>query len=261
MSQYIHLLTNSALNMPNDLWVPSTENIAPQKTHQVALGAFYNLLNILDFSIEGYYKTMDNTIEYKDGASFFGVSTDWQDRVNMGMGWAYGIELMVQKNVGKLTGWIGYTWAKSMRKFDRYGQEINFGNPFPAKFDRRHDIKITVAYKASEKIDFAASWLFASGNATTLALYSFKGLEGDNLQYISSRNNYRMPPYHRLDLGINFNKKFKRGGVSTWNISIYNVYNNQNPFMLFVDSEQNRTVLKQLSIFPIMPSVSYSYKF
>lgn len=261
MSQYIHLLTNSALNMPNDLWVPSTEKIAPQKTHQVALGAFYNLLNILDFSIEGYYKTMDNTIEYKDGASFFGVSTDWQDKVNMGMGWAYGIELMVQKNVGKLTGWIGYTWAKSMRKFDRYGQEINFGNPFPAKFDRRHDIKITVAYKASEKIDFAASWLFASGNATTLALYSFKGLEGDNLQYISSRNNYRMPPYHRLDLGINFNKKFKRGGVSTWNISIYNVYNNQNPFMLFVDSEQNRTVLKQLSIFPIMPSVSYSYKF
>ena len=169
MSQYIHLLTNSALNMPNDLWVPSTENIAPQKTHQVALGAFYNLLNILDFSIEGYYKTMDNTIEYKDGASFFGVSTDWQDKVNMGMGWAYGIELMVQKNVGKLTGWIGYTWAKSMRKFDRYGQEINFGNPFPAKFDRRHDIKITIAYKASEKIDFAASWLFASGNATTLA--------------------------------------------------------------------------------------------
>ncbi len=268
MSQYIHLLANSTMNMPTDLWVPSTEKIAPINTHQVALGVFYNLKKQMDFSIEGYYKTMNNIVEYKDGASFFGISKDWQEKVNMGKGWAYGVEFMVQKNVGKFTGWVGYTWAKSMRQFDRYGQEINFGKPFPAKFDRRHDLKITVAYKISDRIDLAGSWLFATGNATTLALHSYSGLvrgnyNSERLPYISSRNNYRMPSFHRLDLGINFNKKTKLGGISTWNISIYNVYNNQNPFILYTEENYNSKgkKLKQLSLFPIIPSVSYSYKF
>lgn len=268
MNQYIHLLANSTMNMPTDLWVPSTEKIAPINTNQVAFGIFYNLKKLLDLSIEGYYKTMNNIVEYKDGATFFGISKDWQDKINMGRGWAYGIEFLVQKSAGKFTGWIGYTWAKSMRQFDRYGQEINFGKPFPAKFDRRHDFKITAAYKISDRIDLAGSWLFATGNATTLALHSYSGLvtgkyNSGQLPYISSRNNYRMPSYHRLDLGINFNKKTKLGGISTWNISIYNVYNNQNPFILFTEeSSYNKgKILKQLSLFPIIPSVSYLYKF
>jgi len=273
MSQYIHLLANSTMNMPTDLWVPVTARIAPMGTHQVAVGAFYNIKNIVDFSIETYYKTMNNIIEYKDGASFFGISQGWEDKVNMGKGWSYGVEFLAQKSVGKATGWIGYTWSKSMRQFDRKGQEINFGNPFPAKFDRRHDLKITFAYKFSNKIDVSANWLFSTGNATTLSLQSYTGLAvedyyGSNssstLQYISSRNNYRMPSYHRLDLGINFHKK-KKHGERTWTISFYNTYNRQNPFFIMPDTKYengiSRPVLMQVSIFPIIPSISYSFKF
>lgn len=269
MNQYIHLLANSTMNMPTDLWVPSTDKIEPINTHQVAVGAFYNLNNIFDFSVEGYYKIMNNIVEYKDGASFFGYTEGWEDKVNMGKGWAYGVEFLAQKNFGKLTGWVGYTWSKSMRLFDRYGQEINFGKPFPAKFDRRHDLKVTAAYKLNDRIDFAASWLFSTGNATTLSLRSYhSSIEYDydntmQIDYISSRNNYRMPSYHRLDIGVNFNRK-KKHGIRTWNISIYNVYNNQNPFLLITDTApypRKGKILKQVSIFPIIPSVSYAYKF
>ncbi len=269
MNQYIHLLANSTMSMPTDLWVPSTQKVEPISTHQVAVGAFYNFKKLFDLSVEGYYKTMNNIVEYKDGASFFGYTQGWEDKVNMGKGWAYGIEFLMQKNVGKLTGWIGYTWSKSMRLFDRYGQEINFGKPFPAKFDRRHDFKVTAAYKLSDRIDFAASWIFSTGNATTLSQQFYQTLDERNpnnsyiVNHISSRNNYRMPSYHRLDIGVNFNKK-KKHGIRTWNISIYNVYNNQNPFMLLVGTApypRKGNVLKQLSIFPIIPSISYSYKF
>ncbi len=265
MSQYIHLLSNSTLFMPTDLWVPATRKIVPLNTHQISAGVFYNLKKMFDFSLEGYYKTMNNVIEYKDGTNYFISSDGWENRVSVGRGWSYGIELFVQKTVGRVTGWIGYTLAKSMRLFDKEGQEINFGRPFPAKFDRRHDFKITAAYKINDKIDISSSWLFQTGNATTLAMHEYTNIEGRVQEHIESRNNYRLPNYHRLDLGINFNKK-KRIGTRTWNISVYNLYYNQNPFLLMVDNEyygingNSRKVLRQLSLFPIIPSVSYSYK-
>jgi hypothetical protein len=281
MSQYIHLLSNSSISLPTDLWVPVTKRIVPMNTHQVAVGAFYNLKKTVDFSAEIYYKTMDNLLEYKDGASFFGVSTGWEEKVNMGRGWAYGFELMAQKSVGKTTGWVAYTWAKSERLFDRTGQEVNFGRVFPAKFDRRHDISIVVSHKFSPKFDIGATWVFSTGNATTLALqqYNAASIEGNNgyysgynLDYFESRNNYRMPNYHRLDLSVNFHKK-KKHGTRTWNISIYNVYNQMNPFLVSEGVDDNNSyydydgnwhskkVLKQISIFPIIPSVSYIYSF
>lgn len=264
MSQYIHLLSNSTLFLPTDLWVPATRKVVPLNTHQVSAGVFYNLKKMFDFSIEGYYKTMNNIIEYKDGTNYFLSSEGWENKVNTGRGWAYGVEVFVQKTVGKLTGWVGYTWAKSTRLFDREGEEINFGRPFPAKFDRRHDLKITSAYKINDKIDLSASWLFQTGNATTLSLHEYTNIEGQREEHIESRNNYRLPNYHRLDLGVNFNKK-KRVGTRTWNISIYNLYNNQNPFMLMVDyadmpNGRSHKVLRVFSLFPIIPSVSYSYK-
>ena len=145
MSQAVHLLSNSNISLPTDLWVPSTDRIEPMRSKQAAAGLFYSL-GVVDLSLEGYYKHMDNVLEYRDGASFFGSTTGWEDKVAMGKGWAYGVEFLVQKKTGRLTGWIGYTWSKTMRQFDREGHVINFGKPFPAKYDfRLRDRRLRIA--------------------------------------------------------------------------------------------------------------------
>ena len=270
MTQYVHLLSNSSLSLPTDLWVPVTKNIVPMNAHQVSLGAFYELPRLFDISVEGYYKTMDNLLEYKDGASFFGSSDTWENKVCMGKGWAYGIEFLVQRSFGKTTGWIGYTWAHAKRKFDREGMEINGGKVFPAKYDRRHDISITVQHKFSERFDLSGTWVFSSGNCGTLGTQVYEGLM-DEWGYIPSinaleRNNFRMGNYHRLDLSVNFHKQ-KKHGIRTWNISVYNVYNHKNPFIVYTDygwdeaTQTEKKKLMQASLFPIIPSVSYSFKF
>lgn len=284
MGQYIHLLCNSNLSLPSDLWVPVTENIKPMRSKQVAAGAFYDISRF-EFSLEGYYKTMDNVLEYKDGASYFGMSTGWEDKVCMGRGWSYGLEFLVQKKTGKTTGWIGYTLARSMRQFDRPGNIINDGQPFPAKYDRRHDIGATVTHKFSKRFDLSATFVFSSGNCGSLGFDDYKLVEPTGAgakagfpdsgwwnsgTYLPNRNNYRMPAYNRMDIGMNFYKQ-KKHGTSIWNISAYNVYNRLNPFIVLVDYEyemdvktgmgKSWPVLKQLSIFPIIPSVSYTFKF
>ena len=280
MNQYINLLSNNSISMPTDLWVPATQLIDPMKSDQYAFGIFYNLKNLLDLSLEGYYKSMNNLIEYKDGASFMGESSGWEEKVVMGRGWSYGLEFLAQRSFGNTTGWLGYTWSKTERLFDRPGQELNYGRIFPAKYDRRHDLSLTVMHKFSEKIDLSGNWVFATGNTATLGLHTNQGPVIPNTNemynypnsqtYISSRNNYRYNNYHRMDLGVNFHKK-KKHGIRTWNISIYNVYNQLNPFMVYQSSDgsynpqtgqyESKNVLKQVTLFPIIPSVSYSYKF
>ncbi len=295
MSQYIHLLSNSSLSLPTDLWVPVTKRIAPMQSTQYSAGLFYNLANLLDLSVEGYYKSMNNLIEYKDGATFFGSSTGWEDKVSMGRGWAYGVEFLAQKTVGNTTGWIGYTWSKSERLFDRPGQEINNGIAFPAKYDKRHDLSVVVSHKFSDRFDIAATWVYSTGSCGTLALQTYGGTDipqsissnyypayyyggikpetnpiTTSLPYISSRNNFRYEPYHRLDIGVNFHKQLKHGR-RTWNVSVYNAYNQLNPFLTTVTTKYNynyqtgmmveKKALTQISIFPIIPSVSYTYKF
>ena len=285
MNQYIHLLSNSNMELPTDLWVPVTKRIEPMKSQQISVGAFYNLLNSIDLSVEAYYKSMDNLIEYKDGATFLGESTGWEDKVNIGRGWAYGLEFLAQKTIGKTTGWIGYTWSKTERLFDRPGQELNNGKVYPAKYDRTHDLSIVVSHKFSDKFDIAATWVYSTGNAGTLALQNYAGPVPDvkgaingiyafqnmtSVPYISTRNNYRYEPTHRLDVGVNFHKKLKHG-KRTWNISVYNAYNQLNPFLTTVktnsvlDSQTGKynlvKQLTQISIFPTIPSVSYTYKF
>ncbi len=270
MTQYVHLLSNSSLSLPTDLWVPVTKNIVPMNAHQWSLGAFYELPRLFDISVEGYYKTMDNLLEYKDGASFFGSSDTWENKVSMGRGWAYGVELLVQRSFGKTTGWVGYTWAHSNRQFDREGMTINNGNVFPAKYDRRHDLSITVQHKFSDRFDLSGTWVFSSGNCGTLGTQIYDGLPNENgfLTQINAleRNNFRMPSYHRLDLGVNFHKQ-KKHGIRTWNISVYNVYNRNNPWVVYTGykwdeaTQTEKKTLMQASIFPIIPSVSYSYKF
>lgn len=279
MGQYIHMLSNSSISLPTDLWVSATTKIDPMRSHQYSAGLFWLWSDIADVSLEGYWKTMHNLIEYKDGASFMGFSSDWEEKVSMGNGKAYGMELLLQRSFGKTTGWIGYTWAKSTRLFNRLGQEINFGREFPAKYDRRHDVSITMSHKFSDRVDVSASWVYSSGSTGTLAMQYNKPLAvthtnlmgyEDYMPYISSRNNYRLNAYHRLDLGVNFHKK-KRWGMRTWNVSIYNAYNQMNPFMVYPSNEINynsstgdtnsRDVLKQITLFPIIPSVSYTIKF
>lgn len=278
MTQYLHMLSNSSISLPTDLWVPVTARIAPMTSQQVAGGLFYSVKNIVDLSVEGYYKYMDNLLEYKDGASFWGSSQGWEDKVCMGSGWAYGVEFLVQKSVGKFTGWVGYTWSHTNRLFDREGQMLNEGRVFPAKYDRRHDLSIVATYKFSENIDASVSWVFCSGNAATLGLQEFDpgetgGFNDDyyyyddnTLPYINNRNNYRLPNYHRMDVSLNFHKQL-RHCVRTINISVYNVYNRQNPYLVYESYEWNwmnnsRTkYLTQLSLFPILPSISFNWKF
>jgi len=225
---------------------------------------------------------MNDLVEYKEGASFFSLDQKWQSKVAQGEGWSYGIELLLMKKYGKTTGWVGYTWSKSERLFNRPGQVISFGNTFPYKYDRRHDVSIVVSHKLSERIDMGLTWVYGTGNATTLgyekypAYYQTKvqsqqllyqgylsSYEGSpDITYYSSRNNFRMPAYHRLDFGINFHKR-KKWGKRTWSVSVYNLYNRKNPFMLQWkhDYVTKKYELKQISLFPIIPSVAYRFEF
>ncbi|MFV0554580.1 MAG: TonB-dependent receptor [Mangrovibacterium sp.] len=264
MQQYLHLLTNTTIGLPTDLWLPTTEKVKPQISHQYATGLVYGGFEKVELSAEAYYKEMENVIEYTEGASFFSVGAGWEDLVASGRGKAYGVELMAKKDIGKTTGWIAYTWAKTERQFD----ELNFGNWFPAKYDRRHDVSIVLTHKFSEKFDIGATWVYGTGNAMSLPT-QYVGVHdeddvrwGNNLVgHLDQRNNYRMPAYHRLDLGMNFNKKKERG-VRTWNISVYNAYSRQNPYYLYLQQQNDGSyALQQISLFPIIPSVSYIFKF
>ena len=270
MTQYMHLLSNSSISLPTDLWVPVTARIKPMQAHQVAVGAMYSWSGIADFSVEAYYKHMDNLMEYRDGASFWGSSVGWEDKVCLGRGWSYGVEFLVQRTIGKFTGWVGYTWSHSDRIFDREGEEINGGNKFPAKYDRRHDISIVAMYKFNKRIDLSLTWVYSSGNMATLALREYEGEDGSVVAYVEQRNNYRMPAYHRMDVSVNFHKKLKHGN-RTINVSVYNLYNHKNPFLIYksegrvstnsTTGEVYPSSLIQLSVFPIIPSISYTFKF
>ena len=268
VSQYIHLLSNTSVSLPTDLWVPITKDIPPMRSMQVAAGLSYNLLNQLEISVEGYYKYSKNLLEYKEGASFMGSASNWDEQVTLGNGWSYGVEILLQRTVGPVTGWIGYTWSRTMRQFD----EINFGKPFHAKYDREHDLSVTLQYTINKKIDLAATFIYGTGNRATLSTQTYYDpILGKYIEYEPERNNFKMPDYHRLDLGANFHIPHKQSGNPTlskggWlkdaehivNLGIYNVYCHMNPYLIYT-SENGK--LYQLSIFPIMPSISYQFKF
>lgn len=263
MNQYIHLLSNSGIGLPTDLWVSSTAKVKPQISQQVAIGSTHNLGNgKFEFSAESYYKIMDNLIEYKEGASFIGT-TDWQNTVETdGRGEAYGVELLLRKKRGKTTGWLGYTLAWSNRQFSN----LNNGEEFPYRYDRRHDISVVLNHQFSKRFDLGLTWVYGTGNSFTapVARISLPGLgSGYSPVYdrFSDRNSLKMPAYHRLDLGFNWHYKTKWGEAS-WNISLYNAYSRQNPFFLYLSSNyEGERRVNQVSLFPIIPSVSYQFKF
>ena len=255
-----------------------TNKIEPEHSHQVALGVAYSIEGLADFTLEGYYKHMDNLLEYKEGSSYMGGDTDWQNKVAMGQGWSYGIEFMAQRSVGRFNGWIAYTWNKSQRLFDRPEMVINGGRIFDAKYDRRHKLDITCSYKFNDRFDMSATWLFETGNCGTIYTQYYDAeapFENDGkfrnstLGYYDNRNNYRLNPTHRLDLSFNWHKKLNDRLSRTFNLSVYNAYNNRNPFLVYIytDSQkvgdeyiENRT-LRQLTLFPILPTISYTLSF
>lgn len=272
MAQYVHLLSSSQISLPIDLWVPITKSIKPVTADQYSVGFYYEGLPGWEFSVEGYWKDMHNVLEYKDGISFIANSQSWEDNVVMGDGRAYGIEFFVQKTIGKTTGWIGYTLAKSDRIFSN--GLISNGERYPYRYDRRHNISLVVNRQLGQKWDLSAVWTFATGGTTTIPERETVAMQPDGtfvqVDYAPHRNNYRLPPSHRLNIGVNYHKKKKRG-ESVWNFGVYNAYNRLNPNFVFYRSDQNyeqdsqlytrSEKLKSVTILPIIPSLSYTYKF
>jgi outer membrane receptor for ferrienterochelin and colicin len=294
MTQYINLLTNSTSGLPTDLWVPSSQKLRPQKTWQSAIGLAYNLSDNYSVTLESYYKEMQNLVEYAEGAGFYSLGFSIVDDIaTQGKGKSYGVELMAEKKSGKLRGWISYTLSKSDRTFE----EISYGRTFPFAYDRRHVFSAIATYDISDRISLSSGWVYYTGQAFTLCdeiassahnaenelpvvsgLYSFRlgedhyfdyPLKQTN-KYFKTRNNYRMPDYHRLDIGVNFTKQKKRA-LRTWSLGAYNVYFRQNPFLIVEDSSDfeldifsqnnDQNSLTKIAIFPFVPYFRYSLKF
>lgn len=264
MRQYIHLLTNETIGLPTDLWLPTTKRIKPQDAWQAAVGTAKTFGDDYEFSVEVYYKEMKNVIAFREGSSLLQFE-DWEDRVTQGNGTAYGSEFFVQKKTGRLSGWVGYTLSWANRQFS----DINFGETFPYKYDRRHDFEITGSYKFTERFSLAATWVYSTGNAVTLGNSRYLGPISyytyfDGITHTPERNNFRMPSYNRLDVGVEFTKK-KRRYTRTWAFGAYNAYNRKNPFFLYTDTEytngKTQEVLKKASLFPVIPYFAWSFKF
>ncbi|MGG9971739.1 TonB-dependent receptor [Ferruginibacter sp. SUN002] len=262
--QYIHLVSNSGSTLPTDLWVPSTYIVKPQISWLYAAGLFKNFKdNTYETSIEVYYKRMQNQIEYKEGYTP-NTLEDTETFFVFGKGWSYGTELFVNKTKGKFTGWLGYTLSWTWRKFP----QLNFGEKYPAKYDRRNDLSIVALYELNKRWKLSGTFVYGTGNAATLP-QRFYIVNGILTQEYSRINEYRLPSYHRLDFAaINTPKKNeKRKWKTEWVFSIYNVYSRKNPYFIYFDqtgSPYDGTLKvqgKQVSLFPIIPAVTWNFKF
>jgi hypothetical protein len=260
--QYIHLITNNGTTLPTDLWVPSTLYVKPQIAWQYSAGYFRNFFdNKLVTSVEVYYKQMKNQIEYRQGYTPTNLTRDQELDYVFGNGESYGAEFFINKTKGKFTGWIGYTLSWTTRKFP----DLNNGERYFAKYDRRHNLSVVATYEHSKKWTFSLVFIYGSGNAITLPT-NYYFIEQQLVPAYSKLNAYRMFPYHRLDLAATYTPKpqKQKGLRGSWTFSIYNVYSRQNPYFLYVDSRGNTTQgldlkVKQVSIFPILPSITYNF--
>ncbi len=290
MNQFVHLLSNTGIGLPTDLWVPTTKKVAPQNSKQVAAGIARDFPNHdLTLTVEGYYKVMNNILAYKEGSTFLNLDglgaqeVSWEDNVTAGKGWSYGGEFLLQRKVGRFSGWVGYTLSWTQWQFP----ELNGGKKFFPKYDRRHDISVVGIYELSPKITLSCTWVYGTGNALTLPVSSYQAYvdrfnssrrnptfvdrvqwSSQNVNEYGEKNSFRAEAYHRLDFGIQFHKKLKRH-ERTWEISLYNAYNRRNPFFYDIVSEttttgtstESKNVLKKYSLFPIVPAFSYNFKF
>jgi len=294
MNQYVHLLSTTGIGLPTDLWVPSTKNIKPQSTWQIASGFSKDFREqSLELSLEGYYKRSTNTISYREGASFLLIddpseagSFSWEDNITSGQAWSYGAEFFLQKKTGRLNGWIGYTLSWTQLQFD----EVNNGQKYWARYDRRHDFSIVAIYEIRENITLSGTWVYSTGNALSLPVGEYARVThnpwGESTYYYdnnfntentpfrlspwnyindySSKNAFRAGAYHRLDIGVQTKKHVEIFGAPverTIEFSIYNMYNRKNPFFYFIEWDYDQRQLKQMSLFPLIPSISLNYKF
>lgn len=277
MNQHLHLLTGNGLGMPSDLWVPASKRLPPQQSWQVNAGLTYDIPAWQStVTLEGYYKQNRGVIHYKEGASY--LYTDdfmnpqanyWEDRITRGKSWSSGVEVLLQRHVGRLSGWLGYTLSWTQMQFD----EINGGRPFWATYDRRHDVSIVLMYHFDEHWRASGTWVYGTGNAMTLPLASYEGLGGpgasrhetSTVTQYGEMNGFRMKPYHRLDLGVQWVKQ-RKYYERIWSLDVYNAYNRRNPFFYYIEDEEvykgenvpaeHRTKLMQIRLFPIVPTIS-----
>jgi hypothetical protein len=276
MNQSILLLSSNGIGLPVDLWVPATSNVRPQRGVQYDFGFSVNPPHFqsVNISLVGYYKQMNNVVEIAGGMSLMQTATQWEKVVLQGMGESYGTEILIEKSVGKLTGWFAYTLSWNNRFFEA----LNQGKPFPYKYDNRHVVNIVATYKARPSIELTCAWSLQTGGTFSLPVGMYPGnpeffpqgfydlLSGndvpfpDLLEYYPYRNNARMPSYHRLDIGANFTKK-KSKGIRIWEVGIYNAYSQKNPYYLYWDVKDGKKVLRQFTLLPFLPSVTYRYKF
>jgi hypothetical protein len=277
--QYMHLTSLSPTSLPTDIWLPSTDRLPPQIGNQWNLGYFRNFRNdVYETSVEVYYKTLQNQSEYEEGSTPEATINDNIDNLLVyGKGDSYGIEFFIKKREGRLNGWIGYTWAKTTRYF----ADINGGKPFPPRWDRRHDVSVVCNYKLARRLDLGFVFVFGTGNAITLPVQRYF-YEGAIRDVYGERNSFRMAPYHRADISFTlypksqFDKKDPESGLvvkpaskfkNHWNFSVYNLYNRMNPYFIYFgnsgDISQGTLQVKayQVSLFPILPSVTWNFEY
>jgi hypothetical protein len=267
MYQYIHLVSSSAASLPTDIWYPSMEGISPQASDQISIGYHQAIAqNAYFVSVEGYYKWIYNAIDFRDGAQLF-ANPELNKEFVFGKGWAYGLEAYIEKKKGKTTGWIGYTLSWSWRQFDK----INYGVAFHPRFDRRHDISVVIMHKLNKRLSLSATWVYGTGNFATIAggRFAFQDIlpnqENATPDYVR-RNDFQMPSTHRLDIGLVWKLNTKKWD-SDITFSLYNAYSRRNPFFVFYAENTNdagETVSftpTLVSLFPILPAVTYNFKF
>ncbi len=261
--QFLHLIVRNDITLPTDLWFPSTEVIKPAKSNQIVLGYEQDLLdNEAMLAVEAYYKTMNNLYEYKDSVQF-SLGIPLASQFTSGTGLAYGLEVFLQKKIGAVTGWLGYTWSVTERTFP----ELNNGKPFYPRYDRRHDFSAVAIYRLSSRWEIGATWVYATGQAFTMPVGTYSVRPGSQSYFDSpSRNNYRLPGYHKLDLSFQYEYTwFEQPWI--FSINIFNVYNRANAFAHFIDTEYDintgtsKRVLKQISLFPVIPTFGLQFKF
>ena len=272
MTQYLHLLTNDALGIPTDSWVPTIPSVDPEQSKQIALGIAKTISNDYELSIEGYYKSMTGLVAYKEGSGFLTRDSIWENKITQGKGTAYGLEVLLQKKEGRTTGWIGYTLAWNNRQFD----QINNGEEFSYKYDRRHELNIVVSHQFTKSFAISANWNYATGNAITLPDQAYRNVQFDdygssylnNTIIYSKRNAYRTRAIHRLDISFEFAKQRKHY-LRKWSFGLYNAYNRGNPY--YFDIKQDNQIvngklittfqLQQNNLIPLLPFFSYNIKF
>ena len=262
--QYLHQVAMSSISLPTDMWMSSTKDIKPQIGNQYAIGVYKNIKNnMYEFSIELYYKDMKNQTEYLDGFSPITEAAKYTEKqYTQGEGYSYGVEFFANKTMGKLTGWIGYTLSWTNRIFP----ELNLGKMFPAKHDRRHDVSFMLSYEILPELTTSIVWVYATGNTMTIPV-GFYFIGYNMVTEYSDRNEFRVPPYHRMDISVNWMIKRTERFEHSLNFSVYNLYNRRNPFFISIGSSMDQDKFEitntayQMSLFPIIPSISWNFKF